>query len=181
MDITISADDLRDTALALGITDAEFSRAANKAIKITQRTLFRLSLSRLAKATGARSDELRKRRRITGYVRDAGALIRFNTDPISLSAFPPSAVRQIPKGFRIPKLGRPVWQRATAPLTAPYEGRPAGFKKPGGQPDTIQKIYRRIAAEGAEIIDRLGDEADELLNKNFTREINQIIRRKTKG
>lgn len=178
LDITFSADNLRDTALALGLSDTEFSKAAAKAVKTTQRTLYRLGLSRLAKATGARSAELKKRKRMVGYVRGVEGVLHFNLDPVSLSVFPASLARQIPKGFRIKKLGQSVWQRPPATPPAPHESRDAGFKRPNGQADTIQKIYRRIAEEGGAIIDHLGDEADELLRKNIDREINQTLRRK---
>lgn len=179
IDITISADSLRDTALALGLSDDEFNRAAKKSITTTTRTLQRLGLSRLAKRIGANSAALRRRSRVTAPRKGRAGVVWFGLDPVSLSVFPKaSVVRQIPRGFRIKKLGKSVWQRSPATLPAGHESRDAGFKTKSGRADTIQKIYRRIAAEGSEIVDQLSDEADELLRKNFTREIDQVFRRK---
>ncbi|AHF94020.1 hypothetical protein OPIT5_03835 [Opitutaceae bacterium TAV5] len=208
IDITITADgldDLRADAEALGISVEEFERAAKKAITTTTRTLHRLGLSRLAKITGAKSASLRKHHRVSMPAKGALGVIWFGLDPVSLSAFPASAIRKVPKGFRIKKIGSTVWQRPpkrgdiTANVPADHTGRVYSFggnsggqvstaaleKSPGlrrrarnTSPDALLKIYRRIKAEGLDAVDQLGDEADALLEKNFRRELDQVIRRK---
>jgi hypothetical protein len=181
-EITIDADDIfyrvKSDPLSAGLTEDEFDKASKKAIATTQRTLFRLGLSRLAKAVGTSPADLKKRRRLSGYLGEKGGVIHFNIAPVSLSAFPAAAVREVPKGFRIKKLGSSVWQRPPAAPPAGHEGHHAGFKRRDGEPDTIQKIFRIISAEGYEVADKLGDEAGVLLNKNFEREVDQIFRKK---
>ncbi len=111
-------------------------------------------------------------------------VIWFGLDPISLSSFPTSAIRKVPKGFRIKKLGDMVWQRPprsgqiTANVPDEHTARASSFKRKTGKPDALLKIYRRIANAGLEMLDHLSDEADPLLEKNMRREIDQIIRRK---
>ncbi|RRJ96848.1 hypothetical protein Ga0100231_024075 [Opitutaceae bacterium TAV4] len=206
IDITLDAgilDDLRGHAEAIGITDDEFKRAAKKAITVTTRQLYRMGLSNLAKATGAKSAALRKHHRVSAN--ESHGRVWFGLDPVSLSNFPDSAIRKVPKGFRIKKIGSMVWQRPpkrgdiTANVPVEHTTRVYSFggnsggqvstaaleKSPGlrrrarnTSPDALLKIYRRIFNQGFDIADKLGDDADALLEKNFNRELDQIIRRK---
>ena len=179
LSITLDTTDHRDTAIALGLDDREFARAAAKAVKTTQRTLYRLGHTQLAKALDARRvSELKRRKRVTGYVSGMTGVIRLNTDPITLSALKPSTIRQVPKAFRIAKFGSTVLQRQGASLPPQYEARLKRFKRRSGQPDTIQKIHRRISPEATQVADQLAADADALLQKNITREIDQTLRRK---
>jgi hypothetical protein len=199
IDVNMEADDLKNYALSIGLTQMDVYHAFGKAMNKTLRTLKRISIPLFVKHSGI-FRKYAERRIWTNTERQyMEGRLHIGLMPASLSHFQktPSVPRSFhlffKKGGHAWFLRRRRWKNEDMPprgklmeLGGGLYGKHAGFKSKGrygpradgGRSDRIVKLYSAVKG-GYDTVENLDEIAGQLLKKNVEREIDQFIRKKT--